>query len=83
MNRRKIDETATIAQRLEDIQDRMCDEYCKWPSQYPLDTDDDAYDRIGAEHCDNCPIQRLIQEAAVEKQDDKRSYTDRTSKMHI
>lgn len=32
MNRRKIDETATIAQRLEDIQDRMCDEYCKWPS---------------------------------------------------
>lgn len=60
MSRRKIDETSTIAQRLEDIHDRMCDEYCKWPSQYPLDTDDDAYNMMGAEHCDNCPIQRLI-----------------------
>ena len=48
-----------LKQILEDIHDRICDEYCKWPSQYPLATDDEAYNRMGEEHCDKCPVRRL------------------------
>ncbi len=44
---------------VEDIHDRICDEYCKWPSQYPLATDDEAYNRMGEEHCDKCLVRRL------------------------
>ncbi len=53
-------EDMSLPQILEDIHDRICDEYCKWPSQYPLATDDEAYNRMGEEHCDKCPVQRLI-----------------------
>lgn len=50
----------SLPQILEDIHDRICDECCKWPSQYPLATDDEAYNRMGEEHCDKCPVRRLI-----------------------
>ena len=50
----------SLPQIIEDIHDRICDEYCKWPSQYPLTTDDEAYNRMGEEHCDTCPVRRLI-----------------------
>lgn len=52
-------EDMSLPQILEDIHDRICDEYCKWPSQYPLATDDEAYNRMGEEHCDKCPVRRL------------------------
>lgn len=76
-------EDMSLPQILEDIHDRICDEYCKWPSQYPLATDDEAYNRMGEEHCDKCPVRRLTQEAAVEQQDLQRSKTHRTYKMCI
>lgn len=76
-------EDMSLPQILEDIHDRICDEYCKWPSQYPLATDDEAYNRMGEEHCDKCPVRRLIQEAAVEQQDLQRNKTHRTYKMCI
>lgn len=41
------------------LQSEAEDEYCKWPSQYPLATDDEAYNRMGEEHCDKCPVRRL------------------------
>lgn len=52
-------EDMSLPQILEDIHDRICDEYCKWPLQYPLATDDEAYNRMGEEHCDKCPVRRL------------------------
>ena len=76
-------EDMSLPQILEDIHDRICDEYCKWPSQYPLATDDEAYNRMGEEHCDKCLVRRLTQEAAVEQQDLQRSKTHRTYKMCI
>ena len=52
-------EDMSLPQILENIHGRICDEYCKWPSQYPPATDDEAYNRMGEEHCDKCPVRRL------------------------
>jgi hypothetical protein len=60
MRQHEKQEGMSLPQILEDIHDRICDECCKWPSQYPLATDDEAYNRMGEEHCDICPVQRLI-----------------------
>ena len=56
MRRHEKQEDMSLPQILEDIHDRICDEYCKWPSQYPLTSDDEAYNRMGEEHCDTCPV---------------------------
>ena len=59
MRQHEKQEDMSLPQILEDIHDRICDEYCKWPSQYPLATDDEAYNRMGEEPCDKCPVRRL------------------------
>ena len=46
MRQHEKQEDMSLPQILEDIHDRICDEYCKWPSQYPLATDDEAYNRM-------------------------------------
>lgn len=35
MKQHEKQEDMSLPQILEDIQGRICDEHCKWPSQYP------------------------------------------------
>lgn len=49
-------EQKTIAQQIEEITSAICDNYCKWPSQYHSDEDTE---RMWDEHCNDCPLMRF------------------------
>lgn len=40
----------------------ICDNYCKWPEKYKgeIKDEDEAYDKLMAEKCENCPLNKLI-----------------------
>lgn len=45
----------TIAYQIERIADEICDKICKWPEKYEEDED-----RMYDEHCENCPLTKLL-----------------------
>lgn len=51
----KAEKKQTISGIFEEIQADICDNYCKYPSQYT----DSNYDRMLEEVCSKCPLNRL------------------------
>jgi hypothetical protein len=49
-------EDVTVSKILSEVVESICDEYCKYPEQYKGDNEDDLY----SEHCDKCPLNKLI-----------------------
>ena len=41
---------------LEEVINEMCNKHCKFPDMYTEENEDDLY----KEHCDNCPLNKLI-----------------------
>ena len=54
------DDEKGIIEKLTDICDEICLEYCKFSEESSkLDTDDDSFDKLIKEHCDKCPIRKI------------------------
>ena len=56
----------TITEQLEDICEKVCTDYCRYPAIYherllrdEFKTDDEAMEALGAEICENCPLMKL------------------------
>ncbi|MEE1048208.1 MAG: hypothetical protein U0M60_12395 [Clostridia bacterium] len=45
----------TVTAILQEVIQKMCDEYCKYPEQYKGEDEDKLYE----EKCDNCPLNLL------------------------
>lgn len=45
----------TVPEQVEEIIEKICDEYCKWPLIYSDERDDLKLD----EKCRNCPLAQL------------------------
>lgn len=54
-------ETKTISQEFEDIKQKMCDNYCRFPelSLQTIQDPNEAYEWLMHNYCENCPLQRL------------------------
>ena len=48
----------TIPKILEDVVVEMCSKYCKYPEQW--DEEAEGMDLADSEHCQNCPLNRLV-----------------------
>lgn len=48
-------------QRLEEIKEDMCDNYCRFPREYFLEREDpeEGFDLMMSERCANCPLNDL------------------------
>lgn len=51
-------EPATITEALEDIANKICDEYCKYPDTW--DEEKEGCELCDSEICKNCPVGRLV-----------------------
>lgn len=50
----------SVTEIIEEIKCEMCDQYCKYPDIYNTREDsDEEYDKMIAEVCDSCPLNRL------------------------
>lgn len=51
----------TITQQFEDIKERLCDGYCKFPEEAlsTHDDPDDAMEWLMHVHCEHCPLMEL------------------------
>ena len=53
----------TIIWMLDDIADKMCKEYCKWPEKYETSKNEDDKNfqtmQLLNEKCANCPIVKI------------------------
>ena len=47
--------------KLEEIAERMCDGYCKYPHQY--DEDNEGQPLGDSDICNNCPMTEMLKEA--------------------
>lgn len=64
--RRKNKEEMTITEQIEDVAERMCKDYCKYPAVYherllrdEYEDADKADEAMQNEQCNNCPLMRL------------------------
>lgn len=50
-----------LAARIDEVKEKMCDEYCKWPLAYSLDyvSKEQAHEAVLRERCAECPLNRL------------------------
>jgi len=57
----KEQEEMTVTKLLAWIEDKICEEYCKYPeiAQGEVDDPDLAEDRLYLEYCTKCPLSRL------------------------
>ena len=46
----------TVHNILVEVIEEMCDKHCKFLDMYTEENEDDLY----KEHCDNCPLNKLI-----------------------
>jgi len=47
----------TVTHLIESVCSEICDNYCKFPELYG--SDDEAFDKLMQEHCNDCPLNRL------------------------
>lgn len=61
MSKEKIAPPKTIGEILIEVQQRVCDECCKWPEIYAAKYEDklEAEEKCFSEKCDNCPLGML------------------------
>lgn len=51
----------TIRDQLDDIVDKICDQYCKYPEIAKSEVKDAeaAYDHLYRKYCEECPLNRI------------------------
>ena len=48
----------TVSQIIEEVKTEICDKYCRYPTMYDMD-DEDQYNEMIEKVCSNCPLDRL------------------------
>ena len=50
-----------ISEKLEQIKEEICDNYCKYPYEYQMNTEDseEAFENMLQDVCSECPLNRL------------------------
>lgn len=51
-----------ILDELENIANRICDDYCKWPQEYGCQDnyDSEEFEKLYEEKCQNCPLYQFF-----------------------
>lgn len=49
----------SIVKIIEEVVEEMCDKYCKWPGNLPVDENGDIIDSPDLP-CTNCPLNKLM-----------------------
>lgn len=52
-----MSEIKTIPQIMEEVVEKMCSEYCKWPDLW--DEEAEGMELVESGICNNCPLNRL------------------------
>ncbi len=52
-----MDSIKTIPELLEDIKEKICDQYCKYPEKYGTELEE--LDELYENHCNDCPLKYL------------------------
>ena len=47
----------TKAEKIEEIKEEMCDQYCKWPDKW--DAEEEGCELYESDVCRDCPLMRL------------------------
>lgn len=52
----------TVSKILEEVTEEMCNKYCKFPEEYfsKYKDEEEAEEKLYSEHCENCPLNKLI-----------------------
>lgn len=65
-NRRNNPADMTVREQIEDVREKVCDNYCKYPAAYYdsyladiYETEDQANEAMQHEQCEKCPLMRL------------------------
>jgi hypothetical protein len=56
--RKKSPKVQTVVQIMDEVSQKMCDEYCKYPAEWDPD-EHDGQELFESEICANCPLMRL------------------------
>lgn len=54
-------ESVTVVETIEEVVERMCSDYCKFPERYEKEygDSDEGLKKMFEDHCDSCPLNRL------------------------
>lgn len=54
----KKEKAKTVSQIIEEVKNEICDKYCRYPTIYNVDDEDELKDMMN-KVCDGCPLDRL------------------------